>query len=134
LEEIAGEGAESFYRGRLARRIAAGLDSAETLISAGDLETFEAEEQQPIAIDYRVFNVLQAPPNSTGFVLLEELKILEHFDLAAIGLLSGDAVPVMVEAKKPAFADRERWGADPRSVEAPLAELLSAAYTARLAA
>ena len=134
LEEIAGEGAESFYRGRLARRLAAGLDSAETLISAGDLEAFEAEEQQPIAIDYRGFNVLQAPPNSTGFVLLEELKILEHFDLAAMGLLSTDAVHVMVEAKKLAFADRERWAADPRTIMAPLEELLSAGYTARLAA
>jgi gamma-glutamyltranspeptidase len=133
LEEIASEGAEIFYRGPLARRLAAGLDSAETLISAGDLGAFEAEEQRPIAIDYRGFRVLQAPPNSTGFVLLEELKILEHFDLAAMGLLSADAVHVMVEAKKLAFADRERWAADPRTVTAPLEELLSTAYSARLA-
>jgi gamma-glutamyltranspeptidase len=133
LEEIASEGAESFYRGSLARRLAAGLESAGTLISAGDLEAFEAEEQSPIAIDYRGFKVLQAPPNSTGFVLLEELKILEHFDLSAMGLLSADAVHVMVEAKKLAFADRERWAADPRTVTAPLGELLSAGYTERLA-
>jgi gamma-glutamyltranspeptidase/glutathione hydrolase len=132
LEEIASEGAETFYRGRLARRLAAGLATAGSLISTGDLETFEAEEQAPIAIDYRGFNVLQAPPNSTGFVLLEELKILEHFDLAAMGLLSADTVHVMVEAKKLAFADRERWAADPRTVTAPLGELLSDGYTARL--
>ena len=87
-----------------------------------------------IAIDYRGFTVLEAPPNSTGFVLLEELKILEHFDLARMDLLSADVVHVMVEAKKLAFADRERWAADPRSVDAPLAELLSADYAARLAA
>src|SRR4029077_18584189 len=85
------------------------------------------------AIDYRGFTVLEAPPNSTGFVLLEELKILEHFDLAAMGLLSADAGHVMVEAKKLAFADRERWAADPRTLEAPLGELLSADYAARLA-
>ncbi len=78
--------------------------------------------------------MLEAPPNSTGFVLLEELKILEHFDLARMGLLSADAVHVMVEAKKLAFADRERWGADPRSLDPPFAELLSADYTAGLAA
>jgi gamma-glutamyltranspeptidase/glutathione hydrolase len=78
--------------------------------------------------------VLEAPPNSTGFVLLEELKILEHFDLAAMGLLSPDLVHVMVEAKKLAFADRERWAADPRTVTAPLQEFLSAGYAAQLAA
>ena len=133
LEEIASDGAETFYCGRLARRLAAGLEKAGCLVSATDLEAFEAEQQDPIAIDYRGFTVLEAPPNSTGFVLLEELKILEHFDLAGMGVLSADAVHVMVEAKKLAFADRERWGADPRSVEAPFAELLSADHAAQLA-
>src|SRR6266478_6060125 len=143
LEEIASEGAETFYRGRLARRLAAGLEGAGVPVSAVDLASFAAEIQEPIAIDYRGFTVLEAPPNSTGFVLLEELKILEHFDLAAMGLLSADAVHVMVEAKKLAFADRERWGTDPGAsqmrhptgeLEAPLAELLSADYAAKLAA
>jgi len=133
LEEIASDGAETFYRGRLARRLAAVLEAAGTLISARDLETFEAERQEPIGIEYRGFTVLEAPPNSTGFVLLEELKILEHFDLTGMGLLSADAIHVMVEAKKLAFADRERWGADPRSIEAPLTQLLSDDHAAQLA-
>jgi gamma-glutamyltranspeptidase len=134
LEEIAIDGAESFYRGRLARRLAAALEAAGTLISPADLAAFEAEQQEPIGIDYRGFGVLEAPPNSTGFVLLEELKILEHFDLVGMGLLSPDAAHVMVEAKKLAFADRERWGADPHSLKTPLVELLSDEYAARLAA
>jgi gamma-glutamyltranspeptidase len=134
LEEIAADGADTFYRGRLARRLAAGLDAAGSLVRAGDLETFTAEEQAPIAVDYRGYTVLEAPSNSTGFVLLEELKILEHFDLTRMGLLSADAVHVMIEAKKLAFADRERWGADPRSLDPPFAELLSAEYAAGLAA
>jgi gamma-glutamyltranspeptidase len=134
LEEIASDAAETFYRGPLARRLMAGLEAAGALVSATDLADFTVEIQQPIAIDYRRFTVLEAPLNSTGFVLLEELKILEHFDLARMGLLSADAVHVMVEAKKLAFADRERWAADPRTVEAPLAELLTADYAARLAA
>ena len=133
LEEIASDGAETFYRGRLARRLAAGLEAAGSLVSAADLEAFEAEQQDAIAIDYRGFTVLEAPPNSTGFVLLQELKILEQFDIAGMGLQSADAIHVMVEAKKLAFADRELWGADPRSVEAPLARLLSAEYAAQLA-
>ncbi|HEY4471463.1 MAG TPA: gamma-glutamyltransferase, partial [Stellaceae bacterium] len=73
LEEIALDGADSFYRGRLARRLAAGLEASGSLVSAADLEAFEAEQQEPIGIDYRGFTVLEAPPNSTGFVLLEEL-------------------------------------------------------------
>jgi gamma-glutamyltranspeptidase / glutathione hydrolase len=133
LEEIAADGADTFYRGRLARRLSAGLEAAGTLVSARDLEDFTAEAQEPIGIDYRGFTVLQAPPNSTGFVLLQELKIVEQFDLSRMGLLSADTVHLMVEAKKLAFADRERWGADPHSFEAPLAELLSADYAMRLA-
>jgi gamma-glutamyltranspeptidase len=134
LEEIGSEGVETFYRGALARRLVRGLEAVGALVSAADLAAFAAERQEPIAIDYRGFTVLEAPPNSTGFVLLQELKILENFDLAGMGLLSADAVHVMVEAKKLAFSDRERWAADPRTIAAPLAELLSADYTARLAA
>jgi gamma-glutamyltranspeptidase/glutathione hydrolase len=134
LEEIAAEGAQSFYRGALARRLAAGCAEAGASVGEADLAEFEAERQEPIRIDYRGFTVLEAPLNSTGFVLLQELKIAENFDLRAMGLGSADLVHVMVEAKKLAFADRERWGADPRSIDAPLDELLSADYGARLAA
>jgi gamma-glutamyltranspeptidase/glutathione hydrolase len=134
LCEIAADGAEGFYRGALARRLAAGLEAAGTLVAAADLAAFAAERQEPIAIDYRGYRVLEAPPNSTGFALLEELKIVENFDLERMGLLSADAVHVMVEAKKLAFADRERWGADPHAAKAPLARLLSAEYAAGLAA
>jgi gamma-glutamyltranspeptidase len=134
LEEIAGEGPECLYRGALARRLAAGCAEAGALVAEADLAEFHAEIQQPIAIDYRGLTVLEAPPNSTGFVLLEELKIVENFDLKRLGLGSADLVHVLVEAKKLAFADRERWGADPRTLEPPFDELLSADYAARLAA
>src|SRR5438067_1235680 len=134
LEEIASEGPDCFYRGALAHRLAAACRDCGTLISEADLAECEAERQEPIAIDYRGFTVLEAPPNSTGFVLLQELKIAENFDLKAMGLGSADLVHVMVEAKKLAFADRERWGADSRSIDPPFGELLSDAYAARLAA
>jgi gamma-glutamyltranspeptidase/glutathione hydrolase len=134
LEELAAEGADCFYRGGLARRLAAACAAAGTLVGEADLAEFEAERQDPLAIDYRGFTVLEAPPNSTGFVLLEELKIIENFDLAAMPLGSADLVHVLVEAKKLAFADRERWGADPRTLAPPFDELLSPEYAARLAA
>jgi gamma-glutamyltranspeptidase len=134
LEEIAVDGAGALYRGPLAQRLAGGLATAGGLVTAADLADFAAERQEPIAIDYRGYRVLEAPPNSTGFVLLEELKIVEHFDLAHLGLISADAIHALVEAKKLAFADRERWGADPRSQEVPLERLLSSEYAAELAA
>jgi gamma-glutamyltranspeptidase/glutathione hydrolase len=134
LEEIAAEGAECFYRGALARRLAKALPETGNLVGAADLAEFAAEKQTPLAIDYRGFTVLEAPLNSTGFVVLQELKILEHLDAAAMGLGSTDLVHAMVEAKKLAFADRERWGSDPRTIDPPFEELLSTEYTARLAA
>ena len=134
LEAIAAEGAETFYRGPLARRLTKALPACGALITEADLAEFRAEQQEPLAIDYRGLRVLEAPLNSTGFVVLQELKILEHFDVAAMGLGSADLVHVMVEAKKLAFADRERWGSDPRTVQPPFDELLSADYCARLAA
>jgi len=134
LEEVAADGADTFYRGALATRLAAALADVGSLVAAADLEAFEPELQEPIAVDYRGFTVLEAPPNSVGFVLLEELKIAERFDLAGMGLLSADALHVLVEAKKLAFADRERWGADPRTLEAPLEQLLSDDYAAAQAA
>jgi gamma-glutamyltranspeptidase len=134
LEEIAAEGADCFYRGALARRLAAACESAGVPVGAADLAEFAAETQEPLAIDYRGFTVLEAPPNSTGFVVLQELKIIENFDLKAMGLGSADLIHLMVEAKKLAFADRERWGSDSKTLEPPFAELLSAEYAARLAA
>jgi gamma-glutamyltranspeptidase len=133
IEQIAAEGAQAFYRGALARRLALALSECGTLISGADLAEFEAEVQEPLEIEYRGLRILEAPLNSTGFVFLQELKILENFDVTRMGLGSPDLVHVMVEAKKLAFADRERWGSDPRTVRAPFAEILSADYCARLA-
>lgn len=133
LTMLGDEGAEGFYRGGLAKRFAQGCTEAGTLVTAADLAAFEAEIQTPIEIAYRGFTVRQAPPNSMGWVLLQELKIAEWFDLKAMGHGSADLVHMLVEIKKLAFADRERHSADPRHFTAPLERLLSADYAAELA-
>ncbi len=133
LEDVAAYGAETFYRGDLARQLGKAMEESGTLITEADLAEYEPETQEPLAIEYRGLRVLEAPLNSTGFVVLEELKILENFDVVNMGLGSADLAHVMVEAKKLAFADRERWGRDPRTADAPFGELLSAEYCARLA-
>ena len=133
LQQLADEGADSFYRGAIAKRFAAGLAEVGALVAAEDLAECYPEEQAPISIQYRGYTVTEAPPNSTGWVLLQELKIVEQFDLAAMGALSADTVHTLVEAKKLAFEDRERWGGDPRFITAPLDELLSDEYAAQRA-
>ncbi len=133
LEALAAEGWESFYRGGLAKTLAEGCRAVGALVTADDLGAFEPEEQAPIEVTYRGYSVHEAPPNSMGWVLLQELNLVERFDLAAMGALSADLVHMLVEAKKLAFADRERWSGDPRFVGAPLEELLSKRYAARRA-
>lgn len=126
LQAIAREGVEAFYRGKLASKIAAGLAACGTIISTEDLASCTAEQPAPIAIMYRGFEVRQTPPNSMGFTLLQELKIVECFDVARMGFASADHVHLLVEAKKRAFLDRERHAADPRHYAAPMSTLLSA--------
>ncbi len=123
LGEIAADGAETFYRGRLARRLAAAMSEMGVPISEADLAACSAETVAPIAIGYRGYTVSQTPPNSTGFTFLQMLRIAERFDLARLDPAA--RLHVLVEAKKLAFLDRERFGADPRHADIPLARLLS---------
>jgi len=132
LEEIAQDGADSFYRGRLAKRLAAGMREAGVLVDERDLEACQPQRQDPIGITYRGFRVTQTPPNSTGFTMLQMLKIAERFDLAALDPVQ--RIHVLVEAKKRAFQDRERYGTDPRFGDVPLDRLLSDAYADECAA
>jgi gamma-glutamyltranspeptidase/glutathione hydrolase len=126
LEEIAADGAETFYRGRLAARLARGFAEAGMLITAADLDACTAEAMEPIGITYRGCEIRQTPPNSTGFTMLQMLKTVERFDLAA--LTPAERVHVLVEAKKLAFLDRESYGADPHFQDVPLERLLSDGY------
>jgi gamma-glutamyltranspeptidase len=132
LEEIAQDGAESFYRGRLAKRLGAGMRQAGVLVDERDLEACRPQVQQPIRIAYRGFRITQTPPNSTGFTMLQMLKIAERFDIAALNPVS--RIHVLVEAKKRAFLDRERYGTDPRFGDVPLDRLLSDGYADECAA
>ena len=126
LEEIAADGAETFYRGRLAKRLAAGMREAGVLVGEADLAECQPQPQDPISIRYRDFTVTQTPPNSTGFTMLQMLKIAERFDLRNLDPVR--RIHVLVEAKKRAFRDRERFGTDPRFGDVPLDRLLSDAY------
>lgn len=134
LAALARGGAESFYRGALAKALASDLGKAGALVGADDLSDCTAEQQEAIAISYRGYDVRQTPPNSMGFTLLQELKIAEQFDLARLGYGTAELVHLLVEAKKRAFLDRERFASDPRHRAVPIADLLSEATAKRHAA
>ena len=112
LEAVAAGGRAAFYEGSIAARIAAGVQAAGGCMTAEDLAGHAADILDPLSIDYRGYTVYETPPNSQGLILLEELKLLEGFDLASWGHLSPNAVHTMIEAKKLAFEDRERYAGD----------------------
>ncbi len=128
LREIAIGGRDAFYRGEIARRIAAFVQELGGWLSADDFAAHRAEILDPISTTYRGFTVYEQPPVSQGCILLEELNILEGFDIASLS--PADRIHVQVEAKKLAFADRSRWLADPRFFDLPLRGLLSKEYAA----
>jgi gamma-glutamyltranspeptidase/glutathione hydrolase len=97
-------------------------------LTADDLAAFSAIWQDPISVGYRDYTVFEAPPNSSGHVLLQMLNLVERYDLAGLGPNSSATIHLMVEAKRLAFADREAYLADPRFVDVPIDGLLSKEY------
>ena len=118
LEAIATDGADAFYRGDLARRIAAGASAAGSPLSARDLAEHRADWVEPLRIRYRQGEVATAPPPTQGFAALAILGLLDDFDLR--GINDAEYIHVVVEATKLAFEDRDRSLADPSIVPVPV--------------
>ncbi|MFQ5861250.1 MAG: gamma-glutamyltransferase [Dehalococcoidia bacterium] len=131
LRRVAQGGAEAFYRGDLAREMVRALQEAGGLFTQEDFARHETEVYEPpISTSYHGFTVHQTRPPSQGFLVLEMLNILEGYDLASLGPGSAEAIHLMVEAKKMAFADRLRYFGDPRQVAVPLEEVLTKEWAA----
>lgn len=128
LRAIQEGGADAFYRGPIADAIAASMEQEGGLLSKEDLAACRAELLEPLQIGYRGYTVYEQPPVSQGHILLQELALAEGFDLAGLGPQSAEAIHLMVECKKLAFADRLRYLGDPAQVKVPLAQLLSQEY------
>ncbi len=121
---------ERFYRGDIAREIVAWSDANGGLLALEDLAAFTTRIEEPVTADYRGVTVHKCGPWSQGPVYLQQLRLLEGFDLKALGHNSADYVHTLVEAAKLAFADREQYYADPEFTRVPLEGLLSARYAA----
>ena len=139
-EEQVDAARDAFLRGFVAEAIAEFVDGAEVLDSSGrrnpgllsgdDMAGFAATIEAPVSSDYRGLTVCKAGPWSQGPVFLQQLRLLEDFDLAAMGRESAEFVHTVVECSKLAFADREAWYGDPERVDVPLETLLSREYAA----
>lgn len=129
LRQIAERGGEGFYRGPVAERIVAEMERGGGLISEEDLAGYQAVEREPVRGRFHGFEVVSAPPPSSGGVhILQMLNLLEGFDLKAMGHNSAAYIHHLAEAMKLAYADRSQFLADPDFVEVPVAQLTSKAY------
>ena len=126
---IADGGADEFYRGDLARRIAAAAAAAGSPLRFEDLAEHRAEWVEPLRIPYRNGEAASLPPPTQGLAALAILGILDGFDVATLG--EADYVHLVVEATKLAFEDRDRYLADPDVVDVPVAHCLDPARLVR---
>ncbi|NIF24256.1 gamma-glutamyltransferase [Candidatus Pantoea multigeneris] len=134
LQLIAQQGPDAFYKGAIASQIAQEMAEHNGLIGKADLAAYRAVERQPVSGSYRGYQVYSMPPPSSGGVhIIEILNILENFDLAKWGFGSADAMQVIAEAEKYAYADRSEYLGDPDFVHVPVKALTSKAYAKTLA-
>ena len=128
--QLAEQGRDALYGGEIAREIVRFSEEYGGLFTMKDFERHKMKWQPPVSVVYRGRSVYEAPPNSSGHVLLQQLAMFEHFDPSEYPYFAPETVHVMVEAKKLAFADREAYLADPDFVDVPIEGLLSLEYAA----
>jgi gamma-glutamyltranspeptidase/glutathione hydrolase len=130
LERIASN-PDDFYRGAMARELAASMQKGGGLITVDDLAHYEVKEREPIRGTYRGYEIIGAPPPSSGGIaLLETLNILEGYDLGRAGDRSAASIHLTVEAFRRAFYDRAEFLGDPDFSKIPVAQLIDKKYGA----
>jgi gamma-glutamyltranspeptidase/glutathione hydrolase len=131
LRTLARGGRDAFYKGEIAKAIADYCQKNGGFISLADLAAHESDWVEPISTTYRGYTVYELPPNGQGLTALLTLNILEGFDLAALSRQPVRYYHTLIEATKLAFADRNRYIADPAFSNVPVVELLSKDYAAK---
>jgi gamma-glutamyltranspeptidase/glutathione hydrolase len=120
---------DRFYNGDIADELEAWYIQTGALLRKGDLAAHVTSIEEPVSIQYRGYTVYKCSTWTQGPALCQALRILEGYDLGAMGHLSADYIHVVTEALKLAFADRDQYYGDPGFVDVPLDVLLSDAYT-----
>ncbi|AKJ40715.1 gamma-glutamyltranspeptidase [Pragia fontium] len=134
LSLIAKEGPDAFYKGKIADEIVAEMSQHGGLISKEDMANYKAVERTPVSGTYKGYEIFSMPPPSSGGIhIVQIMNILENFDLKSMGQNSADAIHVMSEAMKYAYADRSEYLGDPDFIKVPVKALTSKAYAKQLA-
>ncbi|MDQ2824702.1 MAG: gamma-glutamyltransferase, partial [Verrucomicrobiota bacterium] len=128
LRLISEKGRDAFYKGEIADKIDNFMSANGGFLRKIDFDKHTSTWVDPVATNYRGYDVFELPPNGQGIATLQMLNILEGFDLRAMGRNSPDALHVMIEAKKLVWADRAKFYADPAFTKIPLKGLLSKSY------
>ena len=129
LRAIARQGARALYAGELGSALVETMSRTGGLVSREDLGAYQVIEREPICGSYRGFEILgPPPPASSGVHVVQMLNLLEGFEVGAMGFGSPDAVHLLAEAMKIAFADRAVATADPAFVDVPVKRLTDKAY------
>lgn len=128
LIEVARGARAGLYEGALAERICGSISKDGSPLRTEDFARFRAEWVEPISTTYRGFTAYNFPPNTQGFAALLLLNLIEGFDLARMGDGTADYYHHMAEAVKVAFADRDAWLTDPRSLDIPVERFLAKEY------
>ena len=135
LKRIAREGPDEFYTGETARLIADDMARNGGLITMADLAAYDAKERQPVRGTYRGYEVVSAPPPSSGGAgVVQMLQMLEGSSYSDAGFGSASAIHYVAECMRRFFADRAEYFGDADFTDVPLAELLSPEYARRRAA
>ena len=128
LEIVADQGKEGFYNGSIAQKLSAFITEQGGYLRQGDFASHSSTWVTPLRGDYLNHEFFVMPPNTQGVTQLALFEMAKSHDLASMTQNSADYLHTLVELKKLAFADRDRWVADPNSANVPVDQLLDADY------
>ncbi|MEQ9399377.1 MAG: gamma-glutamyltransferase [Longimicrobiales bacterium] len=133
LERIARDGKAGFYQGPVAERLAAVIEAGGGHVRAADLAAHTSTWVEPLRTEYLGHEFLVFPPNTQGIAQLQYFDMAEAHDVRGMGWNTAPYLHTLIELKKLAFADRDRWVGDPDHVEIPVRDLLDPDYLSRRA-
>jgi gamma-glutamyltranspeptidase/glutathione hydrolase len=129
LKRISKNGRDEFYKGETAKILVKYLQQKGAIITLEDLNKYEAKWRTPLTFGYKDLKVISMPPPSSGGICLAEIfKMIAPFDLTKMGHNSTEAIQVIVEAERRAYADRSYYLGDPDFVKIPLKALMADDY------
>jgi len=132
LKKIAADGIGAFYEGEICDAIVKSSSRLGGLLTHQDFRDHTTTWVEPASTNYRGYTVCELPPNGQGIVALEILNILEGYDIGGMGHNGPDHLHLLIEAKKAAFRDRNRYITDPEFEPVPVGRLCSKEYAGEI--